>query len=88
MNTDLSRGIGTDTLTVSAGTPLDDLLDHMDDTYGDRLMLIEDLGNYRAMVEEATYRAVHSARAAGASWSEVAGCLGVSKQAAQQKYGA
>jgi hypothetical protein len=50
-------------------------------------MLVEDLQNYRAMIEEATFRAVHAARSA-ASWSEIAACLGVTKQAAQQKYGA
>jgi hypothetical protein len=87
MNTDLSRGNGIDTYTVSVGTPIDDVLSHYEETYSDRLMLIEDLRNCRAIIEEATHRAVYAAREDGASWSEVAACLGVTKQAAQQRYG-
>jgi len=44
--------------------------------------------NYAAMVKAQveTERQVHRARAAGASWSEIAERLGTSKQNAQQKY--
>jgi hypothetical protein len=88
MNTDLSRGNGSDTYTVSVGTPIDDIVTDMEDRYDDALMLVEDLGNLHALIEEARYRAVHRARQEGHSWSLIAACLGVSKQAAQQKYGA
>lgn len=87
MTTDLSAGNGHDTLTVSANSPLFDLLDHMADTYTDDLMLLEDLASYAAHVRGATAAAVRRAREAGRSWSEVAAVLGVSKQAAQQRFG-
>lgn len=85
--TDISRNNGTDRLLVSANSPLTDVLDHMAETYTDRLGLIADLQNYVAHTEMALYDAVHTARRAGRTWTEIGDTLGVSKQAAQQRYG-
>lgn len=39
------------------------------------------------LVDELVIEAVEEARKAGYSWAQIGGALGVSKQAAQQKYG-
>lgn len=86
-NTDLSRGNGTDTLTVSANSPLFDLLDHMEATHRDPLDLLEDLTNYAAHINSARADAVEAARSRGESWQAIADRIGVTRQAAQQRYG-
>jgi len=45
------------------------------------------LADQRATVEAEVVLAVRRARAANRSWSEIGAMLGVSKQAAQRKYG-
>jgi hypothetical protein len=40
----------------------------------------------RSQLDDSITQAVRDARGAGRSWSEIAGMLGVSKQAAQRKY--
>jgi len=45
------------------------------------------LADQRAAVEADVAGAVHRARAANRTWSEIGAMLGVSKQAAQRKYG-
>jgi hypothetical protein len=87
-NIDISDGNGPDTLTVSRTSPLLDLLGHMSDTYRDPLLLVEDLTNYTAHIQGALRDAVIHARQLGESWSAIGECLGMSKQAAQQRYGA
>lgn len=51
------------------------------------LRAIADLVDRRKDVDEELTNAVRSARAAHRSWSEIGAMLGVSKQAAQRKYG-
>jgi hypothetical protein len=51
------------------------------------LDLVQLLRMVRETAESALPYAVESARADGASWEQVARMLGVSKQAAQQRYG-
>jgi hypothetical protein len=51
------------------------------------LRVIAELAERREVVEEELTEAVRSARQAHRSWSEIAMMLGVSKQAAQRKYG-
>lgn len=46
-----------------------------------------ELAERREVVEEELTEAVRSARQAHRSWSEIGTMLGVSKQAAQRKYG-
>jgi hypothetical protein len=48
---------------------------------------IAELVDRREHVNQELTAAVRAARAAGRSWSEIALMLGVSKQAAQRKYG-
>jgi hypothetical protein len=48
---------------------------------------LDTLRKRRADIEIAVMQAVEAARAAGASWSAVGTALGVSAQAAQQRYG-
>jgi predicted RecB family endonuclease len=55
------------------------------DTRG--LRAIVDLVDQRDHVEEEITAAVRAARQANRSWSEIGAMLGVSKQAAQRKYG-
>jgi hypothetical protein len=55
------------------------------DTRG--LRAIADLVDQRDHVEEEITAAVRAARRANRSWSEIGAMLGVSKQAAQRKYG-
>jgi hypothetical protein len=52
-----------------------------------QLRRLESLGRRRADMESAVAEAVAAARAAGGSWSAVGAALGVSAQAAQQRYG-
>lgn len=52
------------------------------------LRTIAELAERRDEVESELTEAVRSARQANRSWSEIGTMLGVSKQAAQQKYGA
>ena len=58
---------------------------HEADTGG--LRMIADLVDRRDRVEEEITAAVRAARQANRSWSEIGAMLGVSKQAAQRKYG-
>lgn len=51
------------------------------------LRIIAELAERRDVVEEELIEAVRSARHAQRSWSEIGTMLGVSKQAAQRKYG-
>lgn len=51
------------------------------------LRVIAELAERREVVEEELVEAVRSARQARRSWSEIGAMLGVSKQAAQRKYG-
>jgi len=51
------------------------------------LRAIADLVDQRDHVEEELTAAVRAARQANRSWSEIGVMLGVSKQAAQRKYG-
>ncbi len=53
----------------------------------DALRQIVDLVEQRQHVEEELDAAVQAARDARRSWSEIGAMLGVSKQAAQRKYG-
>jgi hypothetical protein len=50
-------------------------------------LAIAELAEQRERVDNELTNAVHSARAAHRSWSEIGAMLGVSKQAAQRKYG-
>ena len=51
------------------------------------LQLISKLANRRNAIDEQLVDAVRSARLEGRSWSIIGAMLGVSKQAAQRKYG-
>ncbi|HEX6300315.1 MAG TPA: hypothetical protein VF148_07620 [Acidimicrobiia bacterium] len=51
------------------------------------LRMIAELAERREVVEAELTEAVRSARQAHRSWSEIGTMLGVSKQAAQRKYG-
>lgn len=53
----------------------------------DALRHIAALPRQRDDVDAELTRTVHAARAAHRSWSEIGAMLGVSKQAAQRKYG-
>jgi hypothetical protein len=53
----------------------------------DALRAIAELVDQRHHVDTELTRAVRSARGAHRSWSEIGAMLGVSKQAAQRKYG-
>ena len=77
----------TQTLTLSANSPMLDLLDHLADTYSPT-DLLDTLATYRAHVEDAIHLAVVQARAEGMTWEQVGDLLGVTRQAAQQRYGA
>lgn len=48
---------------------------------------IAELAQQRDQVDEELVESVRAARAAKRSWSEIGAMLGVSKQAAQRKYG-
>lgn len=77
----------TKTITLSASSPLFDLLDHLADTYPTE-DLLDTLANYRSHVEDAIHLAVVEARAEGQTWEQIGNLLGVTRQAAQQRYGA
>lgn len=51
------------------------------------LRLLAELAEQRTTLESELTRAVLEARRANRSWSEIGSMLGVSKQAAQRKYG-
>lgn len=51
------------------------------------LRMIAELVDQRAHVDDELTAAVRAARQARRSWSEIGAMLGVSKQAAQRKYG-
>ncbi len=51
------------------------------------LQAIAKLAHERTSIEERLDKAVRSAREGERSWSQIGAMLGVSKQAAQQKYG-
>ena len=51
------------------------------------LHAIAELADRRAEIDQALQEAVRSARGAHRTWSEIAAMLGVTKQAAQRKYG-
>jgi hypothetical protein len=53
----------------------------------DALRVIAELADQRERVDSELTAAVRAARAAHRSWSEIGAMLGVSKQAAQRKYG-
>lgn len=53
----------------------------------DSLRQIADLAQQRDRVDSELAESVRAARAARRSWSEIGAMLGVSKQAAQRKYG-
>ncbi len=53
----------------------------------DALRHIAELAQQREDVDAELAKTVRAARAAGRSWSEIGAMLGVSKQAAQRKYG-
>ena len=56
-------------------------------SYTGTLRAIAELAETRDRVDEELTEAVRSARHANRSWSEIGAMLGVSKQAAQRKYG-
>jgi hypothetical protein len=85
-NTDYSRGNGTDTLTVSANSPLFDLIDYMVETPGDNLVLLESLAQYRGIIEHEIGDQVTHARRAGYSWELIGASLGLSEREVQQRY--
>ena len=51
------------------------------------LRAIAELADQRAEIDDALAAAVRAARRANRTWSEIGAMLGVSKQAAQRKYG-
>lgn len=53
----------------------------------DSLRHIAELAQQRDQVDSELTESVRAARAANRSWSEIGAMLGVSKQAAQRKYG-
>jgi hypothetical protein len=53
----------------------------------ENLRLIAKLAERREEIDDELVNAVRSARQANRSWSEIGAMLGVSKQAAQRKYG-
>ena len=72
--------------TNSSQTPISDELDRITEDYSTR-DLLDSLANYEAQISMRIEDAVQQARREGLSWSEVGALLGVSKQAAQQRYG-
>jgi hypothetical protein len=51
------------------------------------LQQLATLADQRASLDDAVTDAVHAARRANRSWAEIGAMLGVSKQAAQRRYG-
>lgn len=83
-DSDRGPGAGTDVPAFGPSVvgPIADLL-----AAGDLRLRLEALAALRVAVEEALPGAVREARGRGWSWAEVAEPLGVSRQAAQQRYG-
>lgn len=52
-----------------------------------KLQAISELINQREQIDHSLADAVQAARNAGSTWAEIGTLLGVSKQAAQRKYG-
>lgn len=67
-------------------TPVADEMEHLRANYSTRDRL-DTLSNYAGLIALELEDAVHDARREGMSWTEVGALLGVSKQAAQQRYG-
>lgn len=67
----------------SGGVDADDLVE----VDSSALQRITELADQRAAVDGELTEAVANARRAGHSWSKIAIMLGVTKQAAQQRYG-
>lgn len=89
-NVDYSRGNGTDTVTVSQNSPISDLCEWLSDErpYNmSTLDLLDVLAGARMHVEEYIGYAVERARKEGRSWDAIGAELGVTRQAAQQRYG-
>jgi hypothetical protein len=57
------------------------------ETTGDPRLVLKGFGQIRAALEHEIRMATYVARKAGLSWSAIGEQLGVSKQAAQQRYG-
>lgn len=87
MNIDASNGNGPDTLTVSLSSPLFDVLDYQVEHHDDVLDLIDTLRNYRGHIDAEIETAVGRARASGLPWERIGAVLGVSRQAAWERYG-
>lgn len=87
MNLDLSHNNGPDTYTVSQNSPLFDLLDHTVETDSPAVAL-DTLSAWSTTIQHAVGDQVARCRTAGMSWQDIADTLGVSKQGAQQRYGA
>jgi hypothetical protein len=85
-NTDISHSNGRETLTVSANSPMSDLMEHHCDTLS-APQLLDTLTTYAEILAVATADAVTKARAEGTSWAVIGQNLGVSAQGAQQRYG-
>lgn len=65
------------------------LLDALDDPSGkrDALEVLEDLETLEGFAADYSRARVADARAAGASWSDIAAKLGVTRQAAHKRFG-
>lgn len=86
MNTDLSHG-APDTFTVSATSALFNLLDHeVAQHVGNEIVLLDALNTYAEVVAFEIDEAVTRARQAGRSWSSIGDALGITRQAAHQRY--
>lgn len=86
MDIDYSRNNGSERLIVSVNSPTTDVLDFFEATYLP-LQRLDTLAAVRALLEEYTERAVAQARTRGATWEDIGAYLGVTRQAAQQRYG-
>lgn len=87
MNTDLSHG-APDTFTVSATSALFNLLDHEVAQARNEIVLLDALNTYAEVVAFEIDEAVTRARQAGRSWSSIGDALGITRQAAHQRYAA
>ena len=87
MNLDLSRNNGPDTYTVSQNSPLSDLLDHKVEADSPAVTL-DTLSAWSTTIQHEVTDQVARCRVSGMSWQDIADTLGVSKQGAQQRYGA
>ncbi|MEO7125055.1 MAG: hypothetical protein ABI382_03095 [Nakamurella sp.] len=94
-------GLVTDALTSTVTTDsvenfTDDLADQIaasilgdttDFEAADHLALIQRCQTAESVTKSLTQQAVHAARTAGHSWADIGGELGMSRQAAQQRFG-